>query len=208
MKIKLTYNIILFIVALSLLGCNSSSNTKKLSNKKSSQGINNNMYFPLAEGNKWEYVNEGPREETEIYKVEVKNMKSDGKDYLIELSSFPFFSKKEESTKLRIKGNGEIYVIVGSNEELCFPSADNMKNGFSWKYGEWNGSVNNWKDSVKTEYGVFDDCLYLNYSISITFSAEIWIVKDIGIVKWAYVRTNPPTLKPTYYVLRNTELNK
>jgi hypothetical protein len=187
-------------------GCNSSD--KDL--KDPSVTKENNDYFPLHAGNKWEYINEAPREETELYNVEVNQVKYEGKDMVAELSSFPFFTKSQEKTILRVKPDGEIFVLnnKSSKEELFMPSPSSFSKGYTWQFGEWKGFIGSTNDTVKTESGTFDNCIFLNFSIYYTFSAEIWIAKDKGIVKWGYNRTNPPTLKPQYYVLNKLSLAK
>lgn len=198
-------SLIILITGFSNLACNSSDKNVKDPSVKES-----NDYFPIQTGNKWEYINEAPREETELYSVEVKSVKPDGKDIVAELSSFPFFSKAQEITTVRIKPDGEIFVLNNSTgkNELFMPSPSSFSKGYSWQFGEWKGFIGSTDDSVKTEYGTFDNCIFLNYSIYFTFSAEIWIAKGKGIVKWGYNRTNPPTLKPQYYVLNKLSLAK
>ena len=189
-------------------GCNSSENKKEVKDPSAVKGFND--YFPVQTGNKWEYINEAPREETEIYKVEVKNVKYEGKDLIAELNSFPFFSRTEEETTLRIMPDGEIYVYSSKSnkEELFMPSPSKFSKSYSWEYGEWKGFIGSTNDSIKAENETFENCIFLNYSIFYTFSAEIWVAKDKGIVKWGYNRTNPPTLKPQYYVLNKLSLAK
>jgi hypothetical protein len=209
---KLAINIIPLIIAVVLFNCNSSSDLKKLSDKKKDSNKNSvtayNPYFPISEGNSWEYINQGPRDKSEIFTVRMVSVSEDGMDKIVELNSFPFFSKKEESTRLRIKEDGSVYLLNGTREDLCIPSANNFKNGYTWNFAEWNCSVTVWNDTVQTENGNYSNCIFLNYSISITFSAELWLAKDVGIVKWTYIRTNPPTLNPVYYVLKNMTLSK
>lgn len=212
MNKRLTLNIYPLFIALIFFTCNSSSDIKKDIGKKDDNktkpAVTYNPYFPVAEGNLWEYINEAPREESIIFKVQMLSVSEDGSDRIIDLSSFPFFSGTNDTAKLRIKSNGEVYVLKGTNEELCIPSADNLKNGFTWNYGQWRGSVNFLNDTIKTENGTYTNCILLDYSISITFSAEIWLAKNKGIIKWGYNRTNPPTLKPIYYVLKELTLSK
>jgi len=205
-KFIIISSFIIFTAGFSNFSCNSSD--KEL--KDPSVTKESNDYFPLRTGNKWEYINEAPREETELYSVEVNDVKSDGKDIVAELSSFPFFSKSQEITKLRVKPDGEIFVFNNktNKDELFMPSPSSFSKGYSWQFGEWKGFVGSTKDSVRAENETFNNCVFLNFSIYFTFSAEVWIAKDKGIVKWGYNRTNPPTLKPQYYVLNKMSLAK
>lgn len=190
-------------------GCNASSYKKEIKIDSSSVK-NDDSYFPASTGNKWEYINEAPREETELYKIEINGMKYDGDDRIVEFSSFPFFSKTEEKTSIRVKPNGEVYLVNPNSgkDELIIPEPSQFKKGYTWKFGTWTGIVNDIYETVGTETGTYTDCVYLNFSIYYTFTAELWLVKDIGIVKWGYFRTNPPTLKFTYYVLNKLSLAK
>lgn len=190
-------------------GCNSSSYKKEIIKDTLSEQVYN-PYFPANKGNMWEYINEAPREETELFKIEISSIKHDGEDQIVELSSFPFFSKSEEKTVLRIKPNGEVFLKneISNKEELFIPEPTKMKKEYQWQFGEWSGFIGGTNETVKAEKETFDNCIFLNFAISITFSAEIWIAKDKGIVKWGYNRTNPPTLKPQYYVLNKLSLAK
>jgi hypothetical protein len=187
------------------LNCNSSETKQKVGTKEDLSGsANYNPYFPADQGYKWEYINEAPREETEKYIIEITGTSMDGKDVLADFSSFPFFSKKEEKTVLRIKENGAVYF----GNEMMLPENSKLVKDFNWKFGEWTGYVAGTNDTVKAENETFTDCVLISYSISITFAADIWLARDKGIVKWGYNRTNPPTFKPLYYVLNKLTLAK
>jgi len=200
---------ILITAAFLSFGCNSTTYKKENIIDTLPEPVFN-PYFPADEGSKWEYINEAPREETELFKVEITNLKYDGNEQVIELNSFPFFSRNEEKSTLRIKPNGEIYFVNKQSlkEELFIPDTSNLKNQFQWQFGQWSGLIGGTKETIKTENGTFTDCIFLNFSISFTFSAEVWVAKDKGIVKWGYNRTNPPTFKPQYYVLNKLSLAK
>lgn len=177
--------------------CGSSN---KITNKKTSDY---NPYFPAAEGNSWEYLNEAPREETELWKVEVRSVKSEGSDKIFTFSSFPFFSKEEKQTEIKIKESGAVYL---NDTNKVIPEVSNLKKDYTWNFGMWTGYVTGTNETVKAENQTFTDCIHINYALSITFSAEIWLSKDNGIVKWGYFRTNPPSLTFTYYVLNKSNL--
>lgn len=194
--------------AFSNFGCKSSENKKDY--KNSSHVNEYNSYFPIQAGNKWEYINGSPREETETIQVEVNDVKYDGKEIIAELNAFPFFSMSRELTTLKVNSSGEIFVLnnKSNKEELFMPSPSDFKKGHTWRFGEWTGVIGSTNETIKTEIGTFDKCIFLNFSIYYTFSAEIWVAKDKGIVKWGYNRTNPPTPKPQYYVLNKLSLEK
>ncbi len=205
MRNRLNCNIIFILIGFALYSCNSSSDTKKDTGKT----INANPYFPVAEGNKWEYINEAPRDESVIFKVEMQSIKESGDSKIAELSSFPFFSGTNDKASLSINKNGEVKLVSGNSsgtDSVFIPSNDNLKTGYNWQIGNWNGFVASLSDTIKTENGTYTNCLFLNFNISFTFSAEIWLAKDIGIVKWGFNRTNPPTLRPQYYVLNKIDI--
>lgn len=207
-KIILITSYLFVSLAFSDFGCNSSENKK---GQKNSSHVNEyNSYFPVQAGNKWEYINEAPREDTELVKIKVDDVKFADNVITAELSSFPFFSMSRELTTLKVNSSGEIFVLnnKSNKEELFMPSPSDFKKGHTWRFGEWTGVIGSTNETIKTENGTFDKCIFLNFSIYYTFSAEIWIAKDKGIVKWGYNRTNPPTLKPKYYVLNKLSLVK
>jgi hypothetical protein len=175
------------------------------SSKKDTTGKSDyNPYFPAAEENYWEYINEAPRKETELWKVEVKSMKSEGNGRIYTFSSFPFFSKEEKQAVLTIKENGAVYM---NDTNRVVPEVSNLKKDYTWNFGLWNGYVAATNETVKAENQTYTACIHINYAISITWSAEIWLSKNNGIVKWGFFRTNPPSLTFTYYVLKKSIIN-
>lgn len=182
-----------------VIQCGSSN---KVTSKKTADY---NPYFPAAEGNSWEYINEAPRKETELWKVEVRGVRSDGSDKIFVFSSFPFFSKEEMQTEITMKENSAAYY---NDTNKVIPEVSNLKKEYTWNFGMWTGYVMGTNETVKAENQTFTDCIHINYALSITFSAEIWLAKDYGIVKWGYFRTNPPSLAFTYYVLNKIQINQ
>ncbi|MGH2575104.1 MAG: hypothetical protein ACRDFC_05315, partial [Ignavibacteria bacterium] len=119
----------------------------------------------------------------------------------------------EAETLLRIKESGEVYLIESGDksdttEKLMIPSTSKLKKDYNWMFGGWSGIVAGTEESIKTEENVYRNCIKLNYAISFTFTAELWLAKNIGVVKWGYHRTNPPSLPLTYYVLNKHTLEK
>lgn len=194
--ITIFFSIILFLSGF-LFQCNSS----KITNKKITDY---NPYFPAGAGNYWEYINEAPREETELWKVEIKSVKSEGDVKICEFSSFPFFFKEEKPTTIKIKKDGSVY---WNDSNKIIPEITNLKTGYNWTFGIWNGRVTSTNETIKAENQTFNDCIKINYSASITFDAELWLSKNNGIVKWGFFRTNPPTLTFTYYALNKSIIN-
>jgi hypothetical protein len=174
------------------------------SKKEITVNSNYNPYFPSSVGNYWEYINQAPREETELWKVEIREQKSEAGNKVYTFSSFPFFYKEQKQTNVRIKEDGSVYL---SDTNKIIPETANLKKDYTWNFGIWNGYIAGTNETVKAENQTFTDCIKINYAASITFSAEIWLAKNTGIVKWGFFRTNPPTLTFTYYVLKKSTIN-
>jgi hypothetical protein len=189
MKILITA--VLLLTQFGAIQCNSSN---KNPDKKSESP---NEYFPLRNNIQWKYTSESPREETEIINVECK---SDGNKF--KLDKFPFFGISDSKAELRSDKDGSVYVKdEGGKESLLLPPAKKLENGYTWKYNDiLSAFVSNSPAQIKTEAGTFD-CIYIVYTEGFTFSYEMWFAKDVGIVKWAATRTNPPSI-PKYYVLK------
>src|SRR5438874_1533963 len=99
--------------------CKSSDNLETGSNKINKSS---NPYFPVKNDSKWQYINEAPRDETELFNVSVTGAESSGKDVIVIFDSFPFFTKQNEQTKIKIRQNGEVYVLgKDSKENLLLP---------------------------------------------------------------------------------------
>lgn len=160
--------------------------------------------IPFKENSSFNYINEAPREETEIVSVKVLTYeKGNGFDY-VKLSSNPYFGKKDEEIFLKFSTeSGKFFSDAGGKENLLLPESKNLKKGYAWKYGEWNAVVTSESETVITEKQTFANCLRIDYRLSITFNTEIWIKPGVGIVRFASYRTNPPSMNPTYYVLNN-----
>ena len=202
-----TFTILVFIMlAGSAFSCNSGETKTSVKNKKTN-GANSNEYFPTTEGNKWVYINEAPREETNTYTVQVKDVKKVEGGIQLKVSSFPYLTQSNEERTLKVHSNGEIEVsdYMGATG-VIFPKAGDMKTGNKWTFGIFTGYVNSENEKAITEAGTYTDCIYVSMTDGFTFSYEMWFKKDVGIVKWGANRTNPPQLTRTYYVLKEIEL--
>ncbi len=207
-NIKYIVFITVLFSILTAFSCNSSKTKSKVNEKKSVTGDNFNQYFPLKEGNKWVYINEAPRDETEIFTVQAKEVNKIESGIQLKISSFPYLTKDNEERSLTVKTNGEIEIndYMGTSG-VFIPSSDNFKNGYKWSFGIFNGYINSDNQTVVTEDGTYADCYYVMMTDGFTFSFEMWFKKDVGIVKWGANRTNPPQFKATYYVLKEHKLN-
>jgi len=208
MKIMSKISLLLIvIVTVTAFSCNS-SDTKSKIETKITEGDIFNPYFPLKENNKWVYINEAPREETITFTVEAKDVKKVDGGKQLKVSSFPYMTQDGEERTLIVKSNGEIEInnYMGSSG-VIIPSPGNFKTGSKWSFGIFNATVNSEKELAVTEDGTYNDCFYVMMTDGFTFSYEMWFKKDVGIVKWGANRTNPPQLKPLYYVLKDHKLN-
>lgn len=201
--------IILILFSLQIFSCNSSENAKDKKNinnigKSTGKAFTNNSYFPVAENMSWEYINEAPRVETELFNVNITSLKNDNGSILTEFDAFPFFSKTNEKTTIRISKTGEVYVKdANGNENLFLPEESKLTKGSTWMFGDWSAYVTDSLETVKTEKGTYYNCLHIGYGRGgITFTSQLWFAKDAGIVKWTNYRTNPPARVFTYYVLK------
>lgn len=201
-KKDLSYLAILLIMVTSSLFfyCNSSHN----SNRQSGNTYDYNPYFPVGDHILWSYINQAPRDETELFDAEVSGIQKE-KEYVVAIfPSFPYFSKINNGCLVRITNDGDVFVKDSLDEEkMLLPGPSRLQQGYSWQYGNWTAAVIATNVTVKTEKKDFENCVYVNYSLGgITFSVELWLAKDAGIVKWGSNRTNPPSRFYTYYVLK------
>lgn len=205
------YIIVLLIsqfVVISSFSCNSSETKSKDETKKQTSGDSFNPYFPLKEGNKWVYINEAPREESELFRVTANDIKKVDGGIMMKVTTFPYLTKDNEERSIKVKTNGEVEINNYMGVSGVFvPSPDNFKTGYKWSFGIFNGSINSDKETIVTEDGTYNECYYIMMTDGFTFSFEMWYKKDVGIVKWGANRTNPPTLKAIYYVLKEHTLN-
>lgn len=192
--------------AAAAFSCNSGK-TEVKDNKKKTEN-NFNPYFPVVEGNKWVYINDGERDETELFTVSLKDIKKTEDGLQLKVSTFPYLTKDNTERTIRVKSNGEIEIndYMGSSG-VFIPAANDFKKDYKWSFGIFNAFITSVNEKAVTEDGTYENCVYVMMTDGFTFSFEMWFKKDIGIVKWGANRTNPPTLKPDYYVLKSHNLN-
>lgn len=188
-------SIILIIISLtqiSFLKCNSAG--------KNNVNLSKNEYFPLSDNSNWKYINEAPRDETVIIDVKCKSKNGEGK---FEFSTYPFFGNDEKNVTITPDKSGKIFVTAPDGAQLLLlPETGAFKDGHIWQYNSYLSGIMSTKPvEVKTEAGTFE-CIYIQYTEGFTFQIEMWLAKDVGIVKWGANRTNPPALKLNYFVLK------
>jgi hypothetical protein len=188
------------------LDCTATEKNGEGKQLKNSVALFNNVYFPVSLGYRWSYIIEKTGGEKNNYDVEVIKLVNADSESKIFLNSFPYFWLKEDEKILTIKDSGDIYFIdENDNKVLLIPKVSDIKEGYNWKMGEWNASIVSTNEKVTTKNLIYENCVHINYTISISFNSELWLAKDRGIVKWGFNRTNPPTLNFSYYVLDKFE---
>src|SRR4029434_2425629 len=103
-KIRITGFIILFSCFLTAFEC-SSTYTKKGNTKKNETDLNYNPYFPLKDGNYWEYINEAPRNESEFFTVKALDIRKTEDGIIVKLSSFPYFTKESDPKTVTVRSS-------------------------------------------------------------------------------------------------------
>lgn len=188
-------------MAFTAFNCSSSKKTHDVNSTEKNTYLN--QYLPLGNGNKWVYTDEAAGNESETFTVEVKDVKKTDSGTQIQVTSFPYLTSDNTERTVMVMNNGEIEInnYMGTSG-MIFPQADNFKQGYEWSFGIFKGYVTSLNDTVKSADGRFYDCVYVKMTDGFTFSYEMWFKKDTGIVKWGANRTNPPTLKRVYYVLK------
>jgi hypothetical protein len=200
----------LFILSSLFFECKSSDSVKDkkdsngVTEKKKKQFSSYNRFFPVGNNMVWDYINEGPREETELFHVAINDFSDNGDAASAVFDSFPFFTKQIEKANLTVSKTGSVYVTDSNGKKnLLLPEESKLQKGYRWKYGDWDAGIEDTGVTVKTDSETIDNCIYAHYGLGgITFSVQLWLAKDRGIVKWGSFRTNPPTLVFTYYVLK------
>lgn len=206
---KFTVFFAVFLVAVSSMffECNSSKDQKTKDNSTNSnqRNLGRNPYFPVATSQVWTYINEGPRDETELISAKISGVTLEGQSATAEYDKFPYFTRQEVTrATIKVMESGDVMLADStSTQKLLLPGPSNLTKGYEWKFGEWRAVVGDTGVTVKTDSEEIKDCIYVNYSLGgITFSVELWLAKDRGIVKWGSNRTNPPQPKILYYVLK------
>ncbi len=207
-NIKIILFITILFSVITAFSCNSGNSKSDIHEKKSSGIDNFNQYFPIKDGNTWKYVNEGDRDETELYVVKTTDLKKVDGGIQLKVSTFPYLTKDNMNRTLIVKSNGAIEIndYMG-NSGVIIPAAADFAKGYSWNFGVFKGYINSDNDTAVTEDGTYTGCYYVLITDGFTFNFEMWFKEGIGIVKWGSNRTNPPTLKAQYYVLTGHILN-
>lgn len=160
--------------------------------------------MPLQDNTSFNYINASPRNETVIKNIKVSGVKKENGFTYAKLSSNPFFGKDDIELNLKVnEKTGEIFSIENGKDEMLLPEGKDLRKGYSWEYNGYNAVVTSTGEKVAAEKQIFDDCIRVDYRLSITFNSEIWLKPGVGIVKFAAYRTNPPSMSQTYYVWKD-----
>lgn len=158
----------------------------------------------LQDNTSFNYINASPRDETVIKNIKVSGVKKENSFVYAKLSSNPFFGKDDVELNLKVnEKTGEVFTLENGREEMLLPGGKDLRKGYSWEYNGYNAVVTATSEKVAGEKQTFEDCIRVDYRLSITFNSEVWLKPGVGIVKFAAYRTNPPSLIQTYYVWKD-----
>lgn len=184
--------ILILSVAAGLFSCNTAD--KDTNNK------NYHSLFPLGD---MEWIYEYDQES--IPKTQSLRIKysygSFGQFYAI-FESFPCLGRWDTETIIAKKSDGSYSMQTGGENLMFIPPTDKIKTGYQWKSSEWNCTIADDKEDVVISGKTYKDCVHITFSASITFWGEMWLKEGVGIVKWQFLRTNPPTTELGHYLLK------
>ena len=187
--------ILLILIAVSLFSCNSA-------------GVNSgdNGLLTLSKGNSWSYdydVELNPKSSS--FKIEsVSNSSGETKAVF---DSFPVLGMWDTKTTILEKSDGSYYLDYPEAMDLMFiPPKEKIKTGYKWTSGEWNCNVAGESEDLLVSGKTYKNCVHISFSASITFWGEFWVKEGVGIVKWQFLRTNPPTTELGHYLLKEYSL--
>ena len=158
--------------------------------------------LPLTKGSSWEYdydVELNPKSTAfKVTDVETASGKTSAT-----FDSFPCLGMWDTKTVIIGKSDGSYLLDYPEAENLMFiPPANKIKTGYQWKSSEWNLTITGDKEDVTVSGKTYKDCVHITFSASITFWGEMWLKEGVGIVKWQFLRTNPPTTELGHYLLK------
>ncbi len=174
---------LLIITAITIYSCNTSDIS-----------ISSKSLIPLLENRKWEYKYE--KSDSSLIVEITKIVKEPGKITAV-FNSFPYFGDFGVSVSEKTDGS----FVLNEQDFMFIPPTENINTGYKWESAEWKGTIVNDNENVYVSNKTFKDCIHIRYSLSITFSAEMWVKKGEGIVKWSFIRTNPPSPEFGYFLL-------
>ncbi|KAA0210323.1 MAG: hypothetical protein WBP57_08955 [Ignavibacteria bacterium] len=188
MKIKKIFVVVLALSIFSI-SCNSSS-IKSIENF-------NNQYFPLKDRMNLRFRS---TQDSELTKVNVTFKSENDSAIIYSFDKFPFIWGSDSAVNVYITRYGEIYCELKGQNLLFLESPEKLTSGNYWHSNGWNISVSEMKELIVNEEK-FVDVKKVSYNLSITFTAEIWFSKGIGVIKWGFNRVNPPNPNMEYFNL-------
>lgn len=156
----------------------------------SSVKVNSSGIFSGA-GNKWTYIYDN---ESKPHTLIVEVLKHETGQLI--LSDFPYLCLNSESRVLYYTDGSHIV-----NNIKFYPPYNNIKKDHMWESGGYNFSIVNTNENIIIGDKLYSDCIHISFSNSITYAGEMWIKDGVGIVKWSFIRTNPPSTEVGYYLL-------
>lgn len=152
--------------------------------------------LPLVKNKEWNYKYEKSDSNISVKIIVISSISAGTR---AQFDSFPFFG--DFGNDIIEKSDGSY--LLESQSFMFIPPGDKIKSGYKWESKEWKCSVVNEKEDVNISGKVYKDCVHIRYSLSITFSAEIWLKIGVGVVKWSFIRTNPPSPEFGYFLLKD-----
>lgn len=179
--------VIIFITCFAVVSCNSS--------KIESTQIGN-LYFPLSNNLQLNYRSSLT---DNIVTINIsKSGKKDSDEFLFD--RFPFIWNLDSSVNVFVKNDGEVICKFFGEDFIFLPSMEKMKSGYKWETQEWNAVISN-QSSISLSNKTYNGVYKVSYNLSITYNAEIWFAKGVGVIKWGFNRVNPPTPEFEYFEL-------
>ena len=180
--------ILILSVAAGLFSCNTADIKK-----------GNRLLLPMDSGDKWEYeydIKSNPK----TVSFEITNAAYTFGQVMSTFDSFPCFGR-DLKTEIVIRQDGS-YEISQLMNFMLLPPPDKIKTGYKWESSEWKCRIVNDSEDLTILGKEYKDCVHITYSSSITFLGEMWLKEGVGIVKWQFLRTNPPTTELGHYLLK------
>jgi hypothetical protein len=115
-------------------------------------------------------------------------------------NQFPYLGIEYECTVVTYSG-GSKKVNDNNNDIMFYPPDDSIKNGYTWESGGYSFKTIDTNEEIIINKNLYSNCIHISFSNSITYAGEMWIKEGVGIVKWSFIRTNPPSTEVGYYLL-------
>lgn len=169
--------------------------------------ISNDEFIPISVKNKWIYKYDHELNPKNL-SFQINEVKSSNGSKQVTFDNFPCLGLYDSKAIIIKNTDGSYKLDYPEAVDFIFiPPQDKIETGYRWTSGEWNCSILGINESLVIDGKTYTDCLHITFSSSITFWGEMWIKKGVGIVKWAFNRTNPPTTELGHWELTDYLVN-